>query len=184
MTQLFLLKIFLLLILMIAPVPLLAVETIEIVVEDKASPWSMDDGTGFANDVIVAAFAAVNVKAILLTMPYSRCKKEVLRGNVAACLSMSWNDSFEGLIQFSEKPLFSCNSDYYYNVRKPIAATREMRRFEKVTKTAPNTKTPILALTAYTTKNDLELALAAGCDGYITKPFSKTKLLEAMQPFL
>jgi CheY-like chemotaxis protein len=36
---------------------------------------------------------------------------------------------------------------------------------------------PVLALTSYAMKGDRELAMAAGCAGYITKPIDKTTLL-------
>jgi two-component system, cell cycle response regulator DivK len=36
---------------------------------------------------------------------------------------------------------------------------------------------PVLALTSYAMKGDRELAMAAGCVGYVTKPIDKTTLL-------
>src|SRR6185369_12478061 len=45
-----------------------------IAVEDDAGPWSQHDGTGFANDVVRAAFKATGVEVELLVVPYARCK--------------------------------------------------------------------------------------------------------------
>jgi len=42
----------------------------------------------------------------------------------------------------------------------------------------------IIAQTAYATTTDNELALNAGCDGYISKPLSKKKLLTLMEEIL
>jgi len=87
-----------------------------IAVEDDASPWSLNDGTGYANDVVTAAFKAVNTTVELRVMPYARCKRMAMKGEVVACFSMSPSPEFEGTIQLSDKPLFTCYADYFYNV--------------------------------------------------------------------
>jgi CheY-like chemotaxis protein len=43
----------------------------------------------------------------------------------------------------------------------------------------PSTRSiPVLAVTSYAMKGDREMALAAGCAGYIAKPIDKTTLLK------
>ncbi len=44
--------------------------------------------------------------------------------------------------------------------------------------------TPIIAITAYAMKADKEKALAAGCDGYITKPIDTRTLPEVIEGYL
>jgi len=47
-----------------------------------------------------------------------------------------------------------------------------------------NPDVPIIAITAYAMSGDEERILAAGCDGYISKPISKKILLEKMAEFI
>ena len=43
---------------------------------------------------------------------------------------------------------------------------------------------PIIAVTSYALSGDEAKALAAGCDGYVAKPFSPRELLEKIHQFL
>ena len=45
-------------------------------------------------------------------------------------------------------------------------------------------KTPIIAVTSYALSGDDIKAFEAGCDGYITKPFSPRKLLAKVRDFI
>ena len=97
-----------------------AAETVELAAEDDAAPWSQKDGTGYANEVVVAAFKAVGVEAKLLVMPYARCKHLVVEGEIAGCFSMSKVPELADTVAFADKPLFVCYSDYFQNVNKPV----------------------------------------------------------------
>ncbi len=43
---------------------------------------------------------------------------------------------------------------------------------------------PVIALTAHAMKGDREKAIAAGCEGYITKPINVHELYDRIKPFL
>ena len=43
---------------------------------------------------------------------------------------------------------------------------------------------PIIAVTSYALSGDEAKAMAAGCDGYVTKPFRSRDLLEKVREFL
>ncbi len=43
---------------------------------------------------------------------------------------------------------------------------------------------PIIAVTSYALSGDEAKALAAGCDGYVAKPFSPRQLLAKIREFL
>lgn len=60
-------------------------------------------------------------------------------------------------------------------VMSGLDATRQIRKF--------NTSIPIIAQTAYALSGDREMALAAGCSDYITKPVKTGDLLEVMAQF-
>ncbi|HJX92479.1 MAG TPA: transporter substrate-binding domain-containing protein [Pyrinomonadaceae bacterium] len=101
------------------------VNSIIVAVEDGAAPWSRSDGTGYANDVVVAAFKAVGVDVDLRVVPYARCKRMALNGEVLACFSTSPAPELAGLLELSAQPLFSFSAGYFYNVNKPVKATRQ-----------------------------------------------------------
>ena len=70
--------------------------------------------------------------------------------------------------------------DIQMPVMDGYTATREIRMWE----TEQNIKeTPILALTAFATKDDEKKSLEAGCTAHLTKPIKKAKLLEAIQRY-
>jgi CheY-like chemotaxis protein len=57
-----------------------------------------------------------------------------------------------------------------------FSATKEIRNAERAT----GNHVPIIALTANAMKGDEEACLAAGMDGYLSKPVSSRKLDEAL----
>jgi len=58
-------------------------------------------------------------------------------------------------------------------------------RLTKQLKADPNRQhITVLAVTAYAMKGDMEKALAAGCDGYISKPFDPPALCSLIQHHL
>lgn len=96
-----------------------------IAAEDDAGPWSQQDGTGFANDIVRTSFEAVGVETEILVVPYARCKDMAIKGKAVACFSMSWLPELAGKIVFSEKPLFPCYADYFFSSRKPMKTAKE-----------------------------------------------------------
>ncbi len=100
-------------------------EQLDVLAEDDAAPWSCQDGTGYANDVVRAAFRAAGVDVRLLVVPYARGKNMTIAGEAVACFSMSWLSEFEGKIVFADKPLFQCYADYFHRLDRPLAARSE-----------------------------------------------------------
>jgi polar amino acid transport system substrate-binding protein len=97
-------------------------QVVEIMVEDAASPWSKRDGTGFANEVVIAALSAMNIDVKLTVVPYVRCKKAVLRGDVPACFSMSplHEPEYQTRVRLASQPLIWLNADVFENADNPL----------------------------------------------------------------
>jgi CheY-like chemotaxis protein len=70
--------------------------------------------------------------------------------------------------------------DIQMPVMDGLAATRLIREAELRAGQSP---TPVLALTAHTRKADIDLSLAAGCNAHLSKPISKSGLLETLQKY-
>jgi polar amino acid transport system substrate-binding protein len=99
--------------------------SVVIAVEDDAAPWSQADGTGYANDIVLAAFKAVGISVDFRVVPYARCKRMAINGDVHGCFSMSPSKEFNDAIELSAKPLFTCAAGYFYNVNKPPRVSRQ-----------------------------------------------------------
>lgn len=95
---------------------------LQILVEDAASPWSNRGGTGYANDMVRAAFAVAGVDVELVVVPYARCKAVVMQGGAVGCFSMSSSPELGKLVRFADRPLFSVTPKFYYNVDRKITA--------------------------------------------------------------
>jgi two-component system, sensor histidine kinase len=84
----------------------------------------------------------------------------------------------EGVQKFEKDDPAVILMDLQMPVMNGYEATQKIRELENKT---GHHHVRILALTALATKNDLDKALRSGCDGYMTKPFSRTKLLQILK---
>ena len=105
--------------------PVNARAALEIMAEDDAAPWAQRDGRGAAVDIVKAAFAAANVKLVIHTVVYARCKHMVLNGEIAACFSMSADASIADKVVFSDQPLYRVYAQYFRNAQKPLPVKNE-----------------------------------------------------------
>jgi polar amino acid transport system substrate-binding protein len=94
-----------------------------IAAEDGAGPWGQADGTGCGNELVLAAYAAVNVPVKLEVMPYSRAKHGAIQGTYVACFGMAWTSDLHGKIVFAERPLYSVSAVVLQSVARPLHAT-------------------------------------------------------------
>ncbi len=116
-------RFFLAVLLALLPLQCLAAD-LQIMAEDAAEPFSRADGTGYANEIVKAAFHAAGVEIRLDVVPYARCKKDVEDGKVVACFSMSWYRGVEDTVVFSELPVIQVYADVFLNRNSPPRIAR------------------------------------------------------------
>ena len=68
----------------------------------------------------------------------------------------------------------------FMDLQMPVMGGLEATRILR----ASNYKKPIVALTANAMKSDYDTCIAAGCDGFLTKPISKEKLFQVIYKYL
>ncbi len=98
-------------------------ETIILGAENDWSPYSNQDGTGMANDIVLAAFKAVGIHVKFNVGPYNRLLKMVRDGDLLGAFNVPKERSNERDYLFGKMPIFTALSAYYYNVERPLPAT-------------------------------------------------------------
>ena len=93
---------------------------LDVAVEDAADVWSRADGTGYANDIVRAAFRAGGIEPHFLVVPYARCKAMVIQARVPVCFSMSRDASIPASVVFSDSANFVFHSDFFQSIGRPL----------------------------------------------------------------
>lgn len=86
----------------------------------------------------------------------------------------------EALLMFQQHKYDLIFMDMQMPVMDGYAATAEIRKLER---DRGEVRTPVIALTAYALKEEMEKSLVAGCDDHVTKPVAKATLLETIDKF-
>jgi len=137
---------------------------------DPASPPSVRERA----TVLVAEDNDVNqiVAAEILKNAGYAC--ELVPNGVAAVAAVAVNN-YDVILMDCQMPEMDG-----FEATKAIRA----REAELAVQTGSPIHTPIIALTANAIKGDREVCLAAGMDGYVTKPINPAKLIEAIESVL
>ncbi len=91
------------------------------------------------------------------------------------------DDGEKALERFRQDTYDLVLMDMQMPVMDGYTATRAIRQWEGHQQLSP---VPIIALTAFSVKEDLQKCLDAGCNSYITKPLKKATLFEGITSFL
>jgi two-component system cell cycle response regulator DivK len=70
------------------------------------------------------------------------------------------------------------------DIQLPIIDGYEAMRQIRATETEGTSKVPIIAISSFAMKGDAEKARAAGCDAYVTKPYSPMQLMKLVREML
>ncbi|MEQ1827499.1 MAG: ATP-binding protein [Pirellula sp.] len=70
------------------------------------------------------------------------------------------------------------------DVQMPVMDGLDAARSIRAREAGTNHRVPIIAVTAHAMAGDKERCIAAGMDGYVTKPFKKQSLYEALRPLV
>jgi polar amino acid transport system substrate-binding protein len=122
------LKLLLSFFLLCAPFSSAFAETISLVSEDSWYPYAaLKDGkiSGFAVDVIQAAYAKVGITVEFTSAPYSRCLMLTKTGNALGCFNSTNDTTLGPEFLFHEVPLFRAMIGIYAsakNSKKPLKA--------------------------------------------------------------
>ena len=96
--------------------------------------------------------------------------------NVPWNLDMAENGAI-GVEKFKKGQYDLVLMDMQMPIMDGYTATREIRKWEKKRGVK---NTPIIALTAYALAGELRKSIEAGCNGHLTKPIKKAKLIESI----
>ncbi len=86
----------------------------------------------------------------------------------------------DALLMFQQNRYDMILMDMQMPVMDGYTATGEIRKLERERN---EVRTPVIALTAYALKEEMEKSLQAGCDDHVTKPIAKATLLETVDRY-
>ena len=100
-------------------------ETVTLGAENAWAPYANLDGTGMANEIVLAAYKAVGINVVLRVGPYNRLLKEVKEGFIPGAFNVPKESANKDIFIFGKTPLFKAHSAYYHNVDKPLSALKK-----------------------------------------------------------
>jgi len=102
------------------PLKLVYAETVIIAAENDWIPYARQDGTGLANEIIVAAFKSVGIEVVYEIYPYARVLQNIEAGTHIAGFNVPLDAQSNKKYILGKEKLFDAVSAYYHNKNKPI----------------------------------------------------------------
>ncbi len=155
----------------------------------KGSTFSVTLDLGLAQSPLVEPSAtkmtpSEGVHGLVLAIDDSDINLQVLSGQleVLGVAVETASNGIEALTKWRDKPYALVLTDVHMPDMDGFELTREIRAEEALT--GNGRRTPIVALTANALKGEADKCLAAGMDGYLTKPLTLDRLREAVERWM
>lgn len=116
--------------------------------------------------ILLAEDNPINQKTFLLMMEEFGCHCDIVSNGIEVVDALE-HEPYDIIFMDCQMPLM----DGY-------AATREIRKLEE-----PRRSTPIIAVTAHAMEGDRDKCIAAGMNGYISKPINDVELAETLKRY-
>ncbi|MEH6447392.1 MAG: transporter substrate-binding domain-containing protein [Oleispira sp.] len=104
--------------------PLVQVQAEEVLIaaEDDWIPYARNDGTGLANEIIIAAYGSIGIKVRYNIYPYARVLRLVATGKYVAGFNVPLDEESKERFLLGKEPLYNAVSAYYQHTQTPLVA--------------------------------------------------------------
>lgn len=103
------------------------VEEVLIAAEDDWIPYARNDGTGLANEIIIAAYESIGIKVRYNIYPYARVLRLVSTGQYVAGFNVPLDEESKERYLLGEEPLYDAVSAYYQHSQSPLIAKKSQQ---------------------------------------------------------
>jgi len=104
------------------PLAQVQAEEVLIAAEDDWIPYARSDGTGLANEIIIAAYDSIGIKVRYNIYPYARVLRLVSTGKYVAGFNVPLDEESKERYLLGKEPLYNAVSAYYQHSQMPLVA--------------------------------------------------------------
>jgi len=92
-----------------------AKDTVTLAVEDSWPPYSNEQGSGLANDIVKMAFNSVDINVNFIVVPYARALRMAETGQVDGAFNVTKQQNTLGKFNFGQHSILRATASYYYH---------------------------------------------------------------------
>lgn len=98
-------------------------EKISLFVEDVYEPYSLPDGSGISNAIVIAAYAEMGIEVNLVVMPFSRIISYLEQGIGLGGFNTVPTDRYSNKFVFGAEPIYVVKTSFFYHRDRPLNIT-------------------------------------------------------------